>query len=59
MWSKRLAELSCNREEFAKTATPYNIAVKTSGYRGWLIYDHHATDTCERKKKSQAQYIMV
>ena len=32
MLSKQLSELSWNREEFAKTATPYNIAMKTNGY---------------------------
>ena len=32
MLSKSLSELSCNREEFEKAATPYNTAIKTSGY---------------------------
>ena len=37
MLSKRLSELSCNREKFAKTATPCNIAMKTGGYQEDLL----------------------
>ena len=37
MLSKRLSELSCNREEFEKAATTYNIAIKTSGYHEKLF----------------------
>ena len=49
MLSKRLSELSCNREEFEKDATPYNIAIKTSGYHEGLAYDDHATDARARR----------
>ena len=48
--SKRLSELSCNREEFAKAARQYNIAIKTSGYHGRLTYDDHKTYTRARKR---------
>ena len=50
MLSKRLSELCCNRGEFAKAATPYNFALKTSGYHGQLVYDDHATDTRARRR---------
>ena len=58
MLSKRLSELSCNCKEFAKAATPYNIAIKTSGYHRGLAYDDHATDY-PPKKKLQAQYGLI
>ena len=50
MLSKRLSELSCYRKEFAKAATLYNIAIKTSGYHGGLAYDDHATATRGRRR---------
>ena len=50
MLSKRLSKLSCNLEEFAKAPTPYNIAMKTRGYRGGLAYDDHAADTRAEKR---------
>ena len=49
--SKRLSELSCNREEFEKAATPYNIAIKTNGCHEGLAYDDHATDTRTRNNR--------
>ena len=51
MLSKRLYELSCNCEEFAKAATPYNIAMKTRGNHGGLTYDNHATDIRARRNR--------
>ena len=50
MLSKRLPEISCNRQEFEKASTPYNIAIETSGYNERLAYDVHATDTRARRK---------
>ena len=51
MLSKRLSEFFCNREEFEKAATPYNIATKTSGYHKGLAYDDLATDTRARRRR--------
>ena len=53
MLSKRLSELSCDREDFAKAATPYNVAIKTSGYHGGLANDDHATDTRARRNRKR------
>ena len=57
MLSKRLSELSCNRKEFAKAATPYNIAIKTSDYHGGLTYDDHATDTRARRRNRKRNIV--
>ena len=57
MLSKRLSELSCNREEFAKAAIPYNIALKTSGYHGGLAYDDHTTDTHARRRNRKRTIV--
>ena len=57
MLSKRLSELSCNREEFEKATTPYNIAIKTSGYHERLAYDDHATDTRARKRNRKRNIV--
>ena len=57
MLSKRLSELSCNCEEFAKAATPYNIAMKTRGYHGGLTYDNHATDTRARRRNRKRNIV--
>ena len=52
--STQLSEVSCNREELAKAATPYNIAMKTSGYHGGLPYNDHATNTrAERRNRKR------
>ena len=58
MLSKRLSELSCNREEFAKAAIPYNIAIKTSGYRGGLVTTT-MLQISRKKKKLLVQYNIV
>ena len=50
--SKRLSERSCDREEFAKAATSYNIAMKTSGYHGGF-----ATDTRAYRRKSKRNTV--
>ena len=57
MLSKQLSELSCNREEFAKAATPYNIAIKTNGYHGGLTYDDHAADTRAGKRNRKRNIV--
>ena len=57
MLSKRLSELSCNREEFEKAATPYNTAIKTSGYHEGLAYDDHATDTRARRRNRKRNIV--
>ena len=57
MLPKRLSELSCNREEFEKAATPYNIAIKTSGYHEGLAYDDHATDTRSRRRNRKRNLV--
>ena len=57
MLSKRLSELSCNREEFAKVATPYNIAINTRDYLGGLTYDDHATDTRARRRNRKSNIV--
>ena len=57
MLSKRLSELSCNREEFEKAATSYNTAIKTSGCRGGLAYDNHAADTRARKRNRKRNIV--
>ena len=57
MLFKQLSELSCNREEFAKAATLYNIAMKTSGYCKGLAYDDHATDTREGKRNRKRNIV--
>ena len=57
MLFKRLSELICNREEFAKAASPYNIAVKTSGYYGGLAYDDHATNTRARRRNRKCNIV--
>ena len=58
MLSKRLSELSCNREKFEKAATPYNIAIKRSGYHEGLAYDDHATDTRARRRRNRKRNIV-
>ena len=50
MLPKRISELSCDLEDFAKAATPYNVAIKTSGYHGGLANDDHATATRARTR---------
>ena len=57
MLSKRLSELSCNREEFEKAATPYNSAIKTSGYHEGLAYDDHAMDTRARRRNRKRNKV--
>ena len=57
MLSTRLSELSCNRKEFEKAATPYDIAIKTSGYHEQLAYDDHATDTRARKRNRKRNVV--
>ena len=57
MLSKRLSELSCNREELEKAATPYNIVIKTSGYHRGLTNDDHATDTHARRRNRKHNIV--
>ena len=58
MLSKRLPELSCNRKEFEKAATPYNIAIKASGYDEGLAYDDHATHTRTRRRNHKCNIVL-
>ena len=58
MLSKSLSELSYNREEFTKAATPHNIAMKTSGYHGGLAYSNHATETQHPLRKKHTSAIL-
>ena len=57
MLSKRLSEISGNREKFEKAATPYNIALKTSGYHEGLAYDDHATTTRARRRNRKCNIV--
>ena len=57
MLSKRLSELSCNREEFEKAATLYNTAIKTSGYHERLAYNDHATNTRARRRNCKRNIV--
>ena len=57
MLSKRLSDLSCHLQEFAKAATPFNTAMKTSGYHIELAYDDHATDTRAGKRNRKRNIV--
>ena len=57
MLSKRLSELSYNHEEFEKAATPYNTAIKTSGYHEGLAYNDHTTDTHARRRNRKRNIV--
>ena len=52
-----MSELSCNLEEFAKAAVPFDIAMKTSGYRGGLSYDNHDVDTQAGKRNCKSNIV--
>ena len=57
MLFKRFSELSCNREEFAKTAASYNIALKANDYHGGLANNNHATDTRSKTRNRKRNIV--